>query len=356
MSESPTIESIAKKAGVAKSTVSLALRNSPKLLEETRVKIQGIAQDLGYKPNPLVSAQMAHIRNTKTPKSVATIGFLNTWYDEAHKKRIKWEVMGRFHRGVKERTEALGFRFEPLEFDMAVYSRKRIEQILESRNIDGLVLSPLKHATAEFEIDWAPYALVSIGYFASYGNIHRVFYDNFSSTEAVLEIAQSRGYKRIGFITNREGERRAGRLWSAGFLEFQSRCISPNDQVPLLRLDVEEAEFSQRETKQIEDWYHEHRPDVIISFLNKALLCLESVGLRSPEDFGYISLLWSKEMGNISGYCQDLEKVGSIAVDIVADRLFQNNRGMPDYPSSTLLTGEFIEGRTLRTPIESEMV
>lgn len=37
MSNHPNYELIAKKAGVAKSTVSLALRNSPKLLEKTRL-------------------------------------------------------------------------------------------------------------------------------------------------------------------------------------------------------------------------------------------------------------------------------------------------------------------------------
>ena len=55
-------------------------------------------------------------------------------------------------------------------------------------------------------------------------------------------------------------------------------------------------------------------------------------------------------MGNIAGYCQDLEKVGAVAVDIVIDRLFQNKRGVPAHPFSTLLIGEFREGRTLRPP------
>ena len=258
--------------------------------------------------------------------------------------------MGRFHRGVKERAEALGFHFEPLEFDTTVYSKKRIEQILKTRNIDALVLSPLKLSKTELVLDWDPYAVVSIGYFDTFGNIHRVFYDNFNATQAVLNIAQSRGYKRIGFITNVEGEERAGRLWSAGFLEFQSRSIPKEGQVPLLRLDTQEADFSTEEFAQIESWYREQNPDLIISFLDKSLRHLESTGLRSPEDFGYISLLWSKEMGNIAGYCQDFERVGAVAVDIVVDRLFQNNRGVPDYPSSTLLTGEFKEGRTLRPP------
>ncbi|MDE0768178.1 MAG: LacI family DNA-binding transcriptional regulator [Opitutaceae bacterium] len=348
MSESPTIEFIARKAGVAKSTVSLALRNSPKLLEETRLRIQEIARELGYKPNPLVSAQMAHIRSHKSHKSVTTIGFLNTWYDEASKERLKWEIMCRFHDGVKERADALGFHFEPLEFDTTVYGAKRIEQILEARNIDALVLSPLKRSNTRLDINWDPFAVVSIGYFATFGNIHRVFYDNFNCMQTVMTIARGRGYRRIGFITNQETEERAGHLWSAGFLEFQSRVIPAEEQVSLLRLNTQEAEFSSEEYEQIDRWYRDHQPDLIVSYLDKTLHYLESIGFRSPEDFGYISLLWSKEMGNISGYSQDLEKVGAIAVNIVVDRLLKNNRGVPDYPSSTLLTGEFKEGRTIR--------
>ncbi len=52
MSENPTFELIAKRAGVGKPTVSLAFRNSPELLEKTRLRIQDVARELGYKPNP----------------------------------------------------------------------------------------------------------------------------------------------------------------------------------------------------------------------------------------------------------------------------------------------------------------
>lgn len=348
MSDNPTFELIAKRAGVAKSTVSLALRNSPKLLEKTRIRIQEVARELGYKPNPLVSAQMARIRSSKSHKQVTTIGFLNTWYDEAQKKRLKWEIMGRFHRGAQERAEALGFHFEPLEFDTTKYSEERINQILKARNIDALVLSPLKNSNAKLVLDWSPYSVVSIGYFATFGNIHRVFYDNFNATETVLNIAQNRGYRRIGFITNVESEKRAGRLWSAAFLEFQSRCIPVSGQVPLLRINSPEADYSAPEFAQIENWYRKYKPDLIVSFRDRSLRHFESIGLRSPEDFGYISMIWSEDMGDIAGYNQDFERVGAVAVDIVVDRLFQNKRGVPAHPTSTLLIGEFREGRTLR--------
>lgn len=43
---------VARKAGVDKSTVSLALSGSPKLPEATRSRIQRIAEELGYTPDP----------------------------------------------------------------------------------------------------------------------------------------------------------------------------------------------------------------------------------------------------------------------------------------------------------------
>lgn len=45
------IKDIAQKAGVSISTVSYALNGSPKVTEETRARIQAIANELNYVPN-----------------------------------------------------------------------------------------------------------------------------------------------------------------------------------------------------------------------------------------------------------------------------------------------------------------
>jgi DNA-binding LacI/PurR family transcriptional regulator len=47
----PTIHDVAKRAGVSKSLVSLALRGSPKVSEASRSSIMQAASDLGYRPN-----------------------------------------------------------------------------------------------------------------------------------------------------------------------------------------------------------------------------------------------------------------------------------------------------------------
>lgn len=351
MPESPTIASIAKKAGVAKSTVSLALRNSPKVVEETRLEIQRISREMGYKPNPMVTAQMTHIRQNKSRKSIVSIGFLSTWIDEIQHKRIRWSIIGRFFDGAKARAEELGFHFELFEFDRTKFSDERIQQILSNRNIDGLVLSPLMLPDSTLTLDWSKFALSAIGYYSAFGKIHRVFYDNFDCMQRVMKLLEERGYKRIGFVTNQVTEDKAGCFWSGAFLEYQSRLIDEEDQIPLLRQMKQESQFTDEDYERIHRWYVENKPDVIISFLDKTLHYLESVGYESCKDFGYIALSWTKEMGDTSGYYQSLENIGATAVDIVAERLYRNGRGAPVHSSTTLLTGEFVEGKTLRPAV-----
>src|SRR5690606_18100520 len=62
MSQSPrrvTLSDIAKQAEVHVTTVSLALRNHPRLPERTRKRIQKIAEELGYQPDPVLQALVA---------------------------------------------------------------------------------------------------------------------------------------------------------------------------------------------------------------------------------------------------------------------------------------------------------
>ena len=52
MDARPTLQDIAKRAGVGKATVSLALRNDPKISAATRERVRAIAEELKYRPDP----------------------------------------------------------------------------------------------------------------------------------------------------------------------------------------------------------------------------------------------------------------------------------------------------------------
>lgn len=77
-----TLQDIANALGMAKSSVSYALRNDPRIPEETRKRVQKTAQELGYKKNPLVAAWMQEMRSGKVGETTSCIACVTSAYDE----------------------------------------------------------------------------------------------------------------------------------------------------------------------------------------------------------------------------------------------------------------------------------
>ena len=67
-----TLRDIAKELGVSHVTVSLALRNHPRISEATRERVQKKAEQMGYHPDPMLSA-LSHYRLTSKEKPVQAI-------------------------------------------------------------------------------------------------------------------------------------------------------------------------------------------------------------------------------------------------------------------------------------------
>lgn len=346
----PTFADIAKQADVCKATVSLALRNNPRISEHTRNRIKEIALEMGYRSNPFVKANMAQIRRSKDRKgTLPTIALLSTFYDEERvEKRVEWHIQNRFLQGAKRRAEELGFDFDFLEFDLAYYSGKRIQQVLMNRAVSGLVIGPLRFSNTKLRLDWSNFAVATIGISDCLGTIPAVFYDNFRCMQAVLEYLTNRGYRRIGFITDSENELRGGHLWNAGFLEYQNRLIEPNDRIPIMRVPKPELLFERSDFDSMHTWYRQHKPDVIIAFRSKILDYFQNLGYKVPQDFGYMVLNWSSRTDGCSGYRQCHEEMAEVAVNIVSERLYNNDRGELKKPRTTLLRGDFVDGFTLR--------
>ena len=346
----PTFADIAQAAGVCKATVSLALRNNTRIPVETRDRIKKIALDMGYRQNPLVTANMAQVRRSKEWKgSMPTIGLLTTFYDEQRKdKRVEWHIGSRFYEGCKRRASALGFDFDFLEFDLGHYSSERIQQVLLNRQITGLVLAPLRFSNTPLHLDWSHFAVASIGFSDPLGNIPSVFYDNFRCMQDILDFLSKRGYKRPGFITDSENEMRGGHLWNAGFLEYQNRLIDKYNRIPIMRVPKPELLFEASDFESMHFWYKQHQPDVIITFRSKILDYFTSLGYRVPDEFGYMVLNWSSKTDGCSGYRQCHEEMAEVATNIVSERLYNNERGVLSKPRTTVLRGDFVEGFTIR--------
>src|SRR3989304_5016867 len=102
-----SLRQIAKLAGVSAATVSMALRNHPRIPAATRRRVSALARRLGYKPNARIAALMGQIRLSRQPDGGACLGVIS-FYDNAR----PWEGslhLARIYEGMKRRADTLGY-------------------------------------------------------------------------------------------------------------------------------------------------------------------------------------------------------------------------------------------------------
>src|SRR5258708_2570768 len=105
-----TLQDVAIRVGVHRTTVSLALRDHPRIPLKTRQRIQAAAKKLGYRANPLVAALMRSRRTGKVVKH-AVIAYVTS-----HSTRYGWRPPEceepNFFPGAAERANDFGYKLE----------------------------------------------------------------------------------------------------------------------------------------------------------------------------------------------------------------------------------------------------
>src|SRR3954469_23525099 len=61
-SPNPSLQDIARRANVSRSTVSRVMRNDARISAGTAARVRAAAKELNYRPNPLLSTLMERVR------------------------------------------------------------------------------------------------------------------------------------------------------------------------------------------------------------------------------------------------------------------------------------------------------
>ncbi|HEY9249686.1 MAG TPA: helix-turn-helix domain-containing protein, partial [Rariglobus sp.] len=93
-----TLRLIATQAGVDISTVSLAMRNSPRVQSATRDRIHKIATDLGYQPDAALAALVAYRNGVRAASYQSTLAWLDNW--PVHGELRKIEAFNEYFLGA----------------------------------------------------------------------------------------------------------------------------------------------------------------------------------------------------------------------------------------------------------------
>ncbi|MEQ1859266.1 MAG: LacI family DNA-binding transcriptional regulator [Chthoniobacteraceae bacterium] len=341
MSDEPkpvTMQMIADRAGVSRMAVSLALRNSPKVSAATRQRIHDIAAELGYRPNPLVSALMTQLRDARRVPRPTTLAFVTAYPTEEGWRRPGPFV--EFYEGAKARAEALGYTLEEWWAARPGMSERRLSEILFNRNIHGLLVAPLPAGVASIGLDWAKFAAATIGLSLIEPAIPRASNDQYHSITLALQELTQLGYRRIGLAITDEEDVRVQRKWSAGFLVYQ-QGIPVKQRVPSLRA-------SGALSAVFPDWFRKHRPEVVVSQEPRCIEYLARLGVSVPGDSGFAHLALTDSDKDIAGINQNGRLVGASVIDLVDAQLRRNERGVPADPRTVLVQGRWVPGPTVR--------
>lgn len=328
------MQDIAERAGVSRMTVSLALRNDPQLPEKTRNRIQALAQEMDYRPNPLVNALMRSIRERRGVSSGVTVAVV------AHEELRASPLISRFLEGAQSRAKQLGCRSDLFWIGNNSTHPQQLNRILRSRGISGLVVSPLDKPGQTLDLDWEQFACAAVGYSLAEPSLHRAVNHQLHSIRLAFRRLYERGYKRVGFAMMKSNDERVDHNWLAGFLVHQHLFPTGEPPIPMLLTDqFTEANFA--------EWFLTHRPDAVVGGPHYVLDWLTNLKLKIPSQVAFAHLNHDPVLGDFAGINQNSALVGAAAVDLVVNQLQRNERGIPALPKLVLIKGTWIDGATV---------
>lgn len=342
---------IARRAGVHFTTVSLALRNHPSLPLSTRRRLQALAEEMGYRPDPNLRALVAYRQRRRPAGEAATLAYLTHW-----STRWGWKdspAHAEFHAGADLRASSLGYQLEHFWLGEKGASPRGLSRMLRSRGITGIVLASHDPASdAELRLDWAQFCAVKIDFFPHLPRLHTVTNDQRAIIQLAVQRVAAAGYARIGFVMPRWWDRFVDQAWSAGFLAEQQN-LPVRDRIPILAYTLPpsppspEAGHAPVAARELKDWLVRHRPEAIISWAPFVMPPLAELGIRVPRDLAYVDIFRTDAQPATAGIRQNCRRVGELAVELLAGQLTQYSFGVPEFPTTTLVEGTWFDGASL---------
>ncbi|MEM6822574.1 MAG: LacI family DNA-binding transcriptional regulator [Verrucomicrobiota bacterium] len=338
----PTIQDIANAAGVAVSTVSKAMHNRPGVNPKLKEKIQKIAKELGYRPNPFAQSLVFRRKGDKSAFHGTLACLLG------HEQANPLPIIPHYRtiaQGIKAHAQDLGFNVEFFWVYEPHMTGKRLDQIIRARGIPGVIL--LSMDADEVDIDWKRYSCAYASHIPKEQSQVRFSFtypDNFELMRQILRYGKNLGYTKIGLSMKQihDGEQQH---CSSAFLAYQ-QDLPKKKRIPIHRWPHDNFDRD-----DFLKWIHVHKPDLVVSSELQALKYLSSDGFKVPEEMGF---LFHGLYGNIhqdkrlSGMYPPYEDVGAAAVDLVVGQLYRGEMGPPKRFKGVFIEPMLLDGATVK--------
>ncbi|WPJ94161.1 LacI family DNA-binding transcriptional regulator [Coraliomargarita algicola] len=328
-----TLKTIAECVGVHVSTVSLALRDHHRISVEMRKKIQDLAVEMGYRPDPSMRALCAY-RHAVQPREVQSgLAYLTNFDSSVPYQRLVRD-------NARRRAEELGYNLIEYNLLKQDISLERLKSIWWSQGLRGIIVGPFRNQT-KLELTLDQWPVVAVGHSVQEPNFNRVTTHHLQNMLTHLEELHSRGYRRVGLClpTNLD-ERTGGQIHAAYLLDSKMAGLESPPPV-----------FSKWPALDgIAEWIQQHRIEAVIGHVDhyKALLAL---GFVIPKQIGFSVLTISRdqqEWADLAGFDEMTEELSANMVDFLVSLIHEQAKGVLNPQRFFLVSGNFRDGTSLR--------
>jgi len=225
----PTIKEIARRLNVSVSTVSRALSDNPRIGLRTRMRVQELAKELNYEPNP----KAIFFKQKKTYIIGVVLPF------------IREEFFSHAISGIEERALELDYTILFGQSHDDPEREKQVVEAMKKQRVDGLIISLSKDTSNLDHIRALDKYDIPVVYFDRVPRseeVHKVYCNLYKGTVEMINKLFANGYRRVAFINGPE-RLAATKERLNGYIEG----ISANKLKVDMQL-VEQTDFSREST------------------------------------------------------------------------------------------------------------
>lgn len=327
-----TLNDIAVRLNIHVSTVSLALRNHPRISKKRREEIQKIAHQLGYRPN----TNAATLVNLRRRNVAAELGWVNCWRKADELREFK--EFDLYWKGAFETAEKRGYRLE--EFRMADYgSSEKLSKVLRNRGIQGVLVAPYKVDPDSISFISNEFEMIKFGLSPIEGYFNIVTSHQALNTRLAFQKMEEYGYRRIGFVTRRNDTYYTS--FRAGYLIAQQQSSLPH--LPPLTFDLIDEDLN---LDKLNDWLREAAPDAIFTDIANLRFLLKRLGRNVPDDIGLAGTT-ILDVDAEAGIDQQSYYIGKAAAEWLVSMVQNYEKGVYRPNEHFLIEGKWVDGKSL---------
>lgn len=328
---------VARRAGVHQTTVSLALRDSPKLSRETREELQQLAREMGYRQDPLVRNLMAQVHAGRRQDESPVLACLNPLRDNIF---ANVPSFADFVQGFSDRAAELGYQVQEIPCGLHSQAIRNLGKHLENRSIKAAFL-PLTSSPLLQAHDFTGIALVTLHGNLERPPLHAVGPDHFHNARLATQKLWAAGSRRLCLVIPKGFRVSALYEWFGG-MSAEVRQRERSAVAPEL------FEIGYDEHQLLAKYLRNYHIDGALVYPQEFQPTFQRAGVRIPDDLNYADPALFPGATSSAGIDPQRHQAGAAATDVVVAQIHRGEYGLPAAPRVVLNEGFWIPGSTIR--------